>query len=193
MTDQDNKPDGETRQPPICDFCRTDAHYEVHFFSRLTVSGPPVHVCTRCLEHSARFEDMVSKAFRVRITNLATGKHSTGKPDRILQLVTILDPTGRFKTITSAVRITAGSADAADLVCSRCRKPLSKDTPGAVSWMVKDGTRQAVRLYHVDCLPEDALTRGTWMDLEHLGDLDQSSFSLAAREILEQIAHLVRP
>ncbi len=177
----------------VCDFCRTDAQYEVLFFSRLKAAGPPVHICTRCVERSARFEDMLAKAVRVRVTNLATGKHSMGRPEHLKNLITLLDPTGRFKTITSAVRITAGSADTSEMICSRCRKPLSPDNPGAVCWTVKEGTRQSLRIYHIDCLPEEALTRGTWMDIEHLEDLDQSSFSLAAQELLAQISHLMHP
>ena len=192
MTEQDHSSSDRTENP-ICDFCRTDAQYQVQFFSRLKPSGPPVHVCMRCIERSARFEDMLNEAVRVRVTSLITGKHSTGRPERFKQLVSLLDPTGRFKTITSAVRITAGTADTTDLTCSRCRKPMSPDTPGAVAWTVKDGSRQALRVYHIDCLPEDALARGTWMDLEHIEDLDRSSFSLTARELLEQIGRLVHP
>lgn len=180
-----------TRIHPPCDFCRLDAHYGIEFFSHIRRRGPIVHACARCLERNARLRDMLGEARFIRITSLVTGKKAMGRPQELQRLIQNLEPTGRFRTITSAIRLAAESDHDSGLVCTRCRKPIHEHAPGAVAWSLRpDGTRHSVRVYHIDCLPEDAVFGKTCVELEHIESLDDSTFSLPARELLRQIRRL---
>ena len=176
---------------PPCDFCRLDAQYRIEFFSHIRQQGPAMYACARCLEQSARLTDLLARAVRVRLTSLATGKHAMGAPTDIHRLLQNLEPTGRFRTITSAVRITASAEKDLGLRCSRCRKAITGDTPGALAWSIRpDGQRQALRVYHLDCLPEDAVFGKTCIELERIGSLDEARFTPAAREILRHVRRM---
>ncbi|MCD6497382.1 MAG: hypothetical protein J7M25_03655 [Deltaproteobacteria bacterium] len=176
---------------PVCDYCHEDADIKITFFVGPLPDGAPTNTCYRCLEKSARLADHLSRATTVRLESWLTGRHSTGNPKNLAALLDMLKPTGGFRTITAAIRITSNGATSSGLHCSVCREPITPTAPGIVRWARhQDGTCHSLRLFHAECVTDPAgqgQEGETWQDLDHIPQLDRSQFSTAARELLDHV------
>lgn len=174
---------------PTCSFCSSNADFSLAVFEGIIASAK-INVCGACMTDFKRMEERTAKASRVRITSYTTGRNATGTPARLRYLLESLTPRQGFKSITSAIRITADSTQGNLLVCTACRDSISPQAPGFLSWTTDDkGKFHSIRLFHGDCRTNPGKTTEPteWVDLNEIEDLDRARFTIAAGEMVDQI------
>ncbi|MFH2006475.1 MAG: hypothetical protein ABI333_07815 [bacterium] len=169
-----------TTQAADCEFCGRRAELEVTAFDTLVPLGAPRPVCRFCLGRPHRQEVLGVGAHRVRLTDLATGKTSTGHPSQLAQLLAALHQQLGQRTITAAIRVSSYASQPIELVCEGCGGAVTPSKGGVLAWQERpDGRRANARVLHGQACAEQAglaLRPGAWEDLNSLASLDLLRF-----------------
>ena len=163
-----------------CEFCGKRAELEVTAFDTLVPIGAPRQVCRFCLGRPHRQEALGKDAHRVRLTDLASGKTSTGHPSQIAQLLGALHQQLGQRTITAAIRVSSYASQPIELVCEGCGGAVTPAKAGVMAWQERpDGRRVHARVLHGQACADQAgyaLRPGAWEDLDRLATLDLVRF-----------------
>ena len=162
-----------------CEFCGRRADLEVSAYDALVPLGAPRPVCLFCMGRPNRLRALGQGAQSVRLTDLSSGKTSTGAPEQLPALITALTQQLGQRTITAAIRVSSYSVHPIELVCAACGGGVTPSKGGVVTWQERDGIRTEARVLHGPACATQlgrTLRPGWWEDLDHLADLELMSF-----------------